>query len=180
MSRITVTLWTCGRCGKPRGLHHACSGHRSGRDRVRLGLSFTCPSCGKATANPLTHTCSVPSDFKRRKAAEKRRRQAEERKRRRKAAAARKRARARERKRQAAERRKAAAAEAAAARRRRARSQTHDRDRHEYADCADPYCGRTLCRVYREGGEAVRPEAESDGYAKGYSDGMNACPLRHQ
>lgn len=180
MARLALTLWTCGKCGKPRGLHHACAGRRKGRDRVRLGVAFTCPSCGKPTANPLTHTCSAPSDFRKRKAAQKRAEQAAERKRKRRAAAARKRARAKERKRKARERRKQLAAEAAARRKAAARSSSHDRQRHEYADCTDPHCDRYQCRVYREGIEAGRPEAEADGYAKGYADGMNDCPLPHQ
>lgn len=175
MSRITVTWWTCGKCGKPRGLHHACAGRRGGRDRVRLGLAFTCPSCGRQVPNPLAHTCSVPSDFRRRKAAEKRRLQAGQRKRKRRAAAARKRARAKERKRQAADRRKQAAAGAAARRSAAGRSRSHDKTRHDHATCADPYCDKYACRIYREGREAGRPEGYAEGYAEGLAEGMSAA-----
>jgi flagellar biosynthesis/type III secretory pathway protein FliH len=175
LARIAVTLWTCGKCGKSRGLHHLCTGRRKGRDRVRPRLSLTCPACGKATANPLTHTCSPQSDFRKRKAAQKRHQQAEERKRKRKAAAARKRARARERKRKAAELRKKRAAEAAEARRKRERSRSHDQNRHEYASCTDPYCPKYQCRVYREGLEAGRAEGHASGFAEGYAEGMNAA-----
>ncbi len=175
MSRITVTLWTCGRCSKPRGLHHQCTGRRGGRDRVRLGLSFTCPSCGKPAANLLAHTCTVSSDFRKRKAAQKRAGQAAERKRKRKAAAARKRARAKERRRKAAELRRQRATEAAATRRRRERSQSHDRNRHEYADCTDEHCPKFQCRVYRDGLAAGRAQGQAEGYAEGYAEGMSAA-----
>lgn len=179
MARLALTLWTCGKCGKPRGLHHACAGRRKGRDRVRLGLSLTCPSCGKPTANPLTHTCSAPSDFRKRKAAQKRAEQAAERKRRRKSAAARKRARARERKRAAAEKRKKQAAEATATRRKRERSQSHDRARHEHAACTDEFCPKFQCRIYREGLEAGRAQGQAEGFAAGYADGVNAAYQSH-
>ena len=174
--RARLTLWACGRCGKPRGLHHACAGGRRGRDRIGPRLSFTCPSCGKPTANLLAHTCSPRSDFRQRRAADARQRKAGERKRKRRAAAARKRTRIRERKREAAERRKRLRAEAAAARARSARSRSHDRDRHEYADCTDEHCGMRLCAVYREGTEAGRAEGHGAGYADGYAAGMTgAC-----
>jgi flagellar biosynthesis/type III secretory pathway protein FliH len=175
LARIAVTLWRCGKCGKSRGLHHLCTGRRKGRDRVRPVLSFTCPNCRKPTANPLTHTCSPRSDFRKRKAAQKRAERAAERKRKRKAAAARKRARARERKRKAAEHRKQLRAQAAEARRKRERSQSHDRNRHEYAACTDPYCPKFQCRVYREGLEAGRAEGHAAGFAEGYAEGMNAA-----
>ena len=175
MSRLTITLWRCGRCGKPRGLHHLCTGSRKRRDRVRLSLSFTCPSCGKPTANLLTHTCSVRSDFRKRKAAQKRAELAAERKRKRRAAAARRRARQKERKRTATERRRQLRAEAAAARRKRERSQSHDRNRHEYAACTDEFCPNRQCRVYREGIEAGRAQGQAEGFAEGYAEGMNAA-----
>lgn len=179
MARIAVTLWTCGKCGEPRGLHHACAGRRGGRDRVRLGLALTCPSCGKTAPNLLAHTCSAPSDFRKRKAAEKRRLQAEARRRKRRAAAARKRAAARERRRKAADQRKRKAAEAAAARKAADRARSHDRQRHDHAACTDPYCDKFTCRVYREGVEAGRAEGEAEGFAKGYAAGLGDCPLPH-
>lgn len=175
MARIALTLWKCGKCGKPRGLHHLCTGRRKGRDRVRLGLSVACPSCGKSARNPLTHTCSASSDFQKRKAAQKRAQQAAERKRRRKSAAARKRARAKEHRRVAAEKRRKQAAEAAAARRKRERSQSHDRARHEYAACTDEFCPKYQCRVYRDGLEAGRAQGMAEGFAEGYAEGANAA-----
>jgi hypothetical protein len=175
LARIALTLWKCGKCGKPRGLHHACAGRRGGRDQVRPALSFRCPSCGKPVPNPLRHTCSAPSDFRKRRAAEKRHRLAEERKRKRKAAAARKRARAKERSRKAAELRKQRAAEAAAARRKRERSQSHDRNRHEYAACTDETCPKYQCRAYREGTTAGRAQGQAEGYAEGYAEGINTA-----
>lgn len=173
MARITLTLWRCGRCGKPRSLHHACAGRRRGRDRLKAGVSFSCPSCGKQVPNLLAHTCSTRSDWAKRRAAAKRAERAAERKRKRKAAAARKRARARERRRKAAELRKERLAEAAAKRKARDRGQSHDRTRHDYETCPDPYCTRYGCRVYREGREAGLAEGEADGYARGYADGLD-------
>lgn len=175
MSRLAVTLWTCGKCGKPRGLHHGCTGSRGGRDRIRVGVAFRCPSCGKSVPNLLTHACTAPSDFRKRKAAEKRRLQTEERRRKRRAATARKRARARERKRKAAEERRRLAREAAARRRSADRDRTHDRTRHEHVTCTDACCDKYACRVYREGREAGHPEGYAEGYAEGLAAGFSAA-----
>jgi hypothetical protein len=171
--RARLTLWSCGRCGKPRGLHHACTGRRKGRDRIGPRLSFTCPSCGKSVPNLLTHTCAARSDFARRKAAQARAVKAAARKQKRRAAVARKRARLKERKKEAAARRKKLRAEAAAARAKQARSQSHDRNRHEYADCPDEHCGQRLCRIYREGIETGTAAGHGAGFADGYAEGMS-------
>jgi hypothetical protein len=152
-------------------------GRRKGRDRIKLGVSFTCPACGKPAPNPLTHTCSTRSDFKKRKAAQKRAEQGAERKRKRQAAAARKRARAKERRRKATERRKQLAAEAAARRKAAAQGQSHDKERHDYETCTDPHCSRYGCRVYREGRESGCAEGHADGYAQGFADGLSADPV---
>lgn len=173
--RVRLTLWACGRCGKPRGLHHFCRGGRKGRDRIKPRVRFICPSCHEDVPNLLTHTCSQRSDFRRRKAAQKRGDLAEARKRKRRATAARRRARIKERKRQAAERRKQQRAQAAEARRKRARAQTHDRERHDHTACTDEYCGKYACRIYRDGIERGRPEGHAEGYAEGYADGMTAA-----
>jgi hypothetical protein len=174
--RVRLTLWACGRCGKPRGLHHVCAGGRKRRDQIRPRLSLPCPSCGKTTASLLTHTCTSGSDFTRRRAAHARAEKAEARRRKRRAAAARKRARLRERKKQAADRRKRLRAEAAAARARAGRSRSHDKNRHEYADCRDEDCGRSACRIYREGIATGEAQGEARGYADGYAEGMSeAC-----
>ena len=61
------------------------------------------------------------------------------------------------------------------ARRKRERSQSHDRNRHEYAACTDPYCPKFQCRVYREGLEAGRAQGHAAGFAEGYAEGMNAA-----
>ncbi len=171
--KARLTLWTCGGCGKPRGIHHVCTRKRKGRDRIGPRLSFTCPSCGKSVPNLLAHTCSVRSDFARRKAAQARAVKTEARRQKRRAAVARKRARLKERKKEAAELRKRLRAEAAAARARGARSQSHDRNRHEYAACSDEHCGMRLCRVYREGIETGRAEGHGAGFADGYAEGMS-------
>jgi hypothetical protein len=170
--KARLTLWTCGGCGKPRGIHHVCTRKRKGRDRIGPRVSFTCPSCGKPTPNLFTHTCTASSDFTRRKAAQARAVKADARKQKRRATAARKRARLKERKKEAADRRKKLRAETAAARARTARSQSHDRNRHEYAACNDEHCGQRLCRIYREGIETGRAEGHAAGYSDGYAEGM--------
>ncbi len=125
-----------------------------------------CGTCGKRYANPLTHTCTVRTDFRQRQAAQARQQKAA----RRRAAAADKRQRAAERRRQraaaakarrkaAADRRKAATAE----RRKAARTRTpgpRPRQAHDYRTCRDEDCERHVCTVFREG--------------------IEACPLPHQ
>ena len=60
----------CGRCGKPRGLTHTCFGKSKRKPSIKPKLSWgKCPDCGKAYgANPLAHTCTKKSDFRKRKA----------------------------------------------------------------------------------------------------------------
>lgn len=63
-----ATLFRCGRCGKPRGLVHECTGPaRRKAWKLKPAGTFTCPSCGKAVTNPITHVCRPKSDFRRRK-----------------------------------------------------------------------------------------------------------------
>jgi hypothetical protein len=176
LARWSITVWSCGRCGKPRGLHHLCTGGKKGRDRIglRVALKFTCPSCGAQTASLLTHTCVKRTDFRKLRAAQQRRERAEDRKRKRRAAAARKRARLRERKRQAAERRRQQRQETAKARKAAARNRTHDKQRHEHRECADPYCAKYQCRIYREGQEDGQAAGYAEGYAEGYAAGTAA------
>jgi hypothetical protein len=67
---MKISVVTCGRCGKPRGLFHTCVtriGRRPGRTRIRVRAE--CPMCGKPIGNPLQHTCTTRTDFKRRQAA---------------------------------------------------------------------------------------------------------------
>lgn len=172
--RITVALWTCGQCRKPRGLHHVCTGGRKGRDRIRLTVSVKCPRCGKPALNPLTHTCATRSDFQKRKAAQERQRKAAVRKRKRQGQAARRRARAKERRRQASERRREHAAEVARRRKAAGRTRSHNQSRHEYETCGDPYCTQYGCRVYREGRDRGHGEGQSEGFAEGFSAGLSA------
>lgn len=56
----------------------------------------------------------------------------------------------------------------------RERKAQRDANRHEYADCRDPFCKRFPCKVYREGYEAGKQDGYSDGYDEGYSDGFAA------
>jgi hypothetical protein len=131
---------------------------RPARKRIERASSVTCSTCGKRYTNPLTHTCAVRTDFKKRKAAAGRRAAAELRRQRRREAAARKRAAAKARRKAAADRRKAAAA----ARRQAAkRSQAPRRlPAHDYHTCGDQDCRRHACVAYR--------------------DGIEDCPLPHQ
>lgn len=168
-----VSLLSCGRCGKPRGLRHACTGRRKA-SAWKPGLTFTCGTCGKSHGNPLTHRCEVPSDFRKRKAAEARKRKAGERARKRKAAAARRRARAKARKAEAAERRRQAAREKRAQGKAQ-KPRSNDQDRHDYQSCPDLDCGRYPCRVYREGKGAGQAEGHSEGYVEGYAEGVQSA-----
>lgn len=121
-----------------------------------------CPTCGKRYSNPLTHTCTVKTDFRKRKAAETRRQATEARRRK----AAEKRAAARVRKKAAADRRRAATA----ARRAKSRRKPAPRQRpqqHDYRTCRDDECRRHACVAFKEGYEA------------GFPDGQAACPLPH-
>lgn len=174
MPGLSVTLWTCGGCGKPRGWHHVCARRKTRRDRIapRLTLIRKCPKCGKQAPNPLAHTCAAQSDWKKRLAAQKRAERTAVRQRRRRATAARKRARAKERKRAAAEKRKRLRAEAAAAARSRQRARSHNGQRHDHATCSDPYCDKFQCRTYREGIERGRIEGQSEGFSDGFAEGL--------
>ena len=164
---------------------------RTVRQQARR-VAITCGTCGKRYTNPLTHTCTVRTDYKRRVAADKRRQAADAK--RRKAAERRERARAR--RREAAARRRAAAAEArrkAAAKRKAAArpkpaSRRPARPQHDYRTCRDEYCDKFPCRVFAEGRREGYAEGHrdgfdkgfTDGYAEGFGDGMAACPLPHQ
>jgi hypothetical protein len=120
---------------------------RTVRRKVRPAVrrvSVTC-SCGKRYTDPLTHTCTVRTDFAKRRAAAERKvksaRKAEKRRERRQKAA--------ERKREAAARRKAAAKERKATAKTRA-----PRPRppaHDYQTCTDPQCEKYGCVAYRQG-----------------------------
>jgi hypothetical protein len=126
--------------------------------RARQAASRKCGTCGKRYTNPLTHTCTVRTDFKKRQRAAERQKEAAARR----AKAAEKRARQRERakarRRAAADRRKAAAAD----RRQKARSRPAPKQRapkHDYRTCQDPDCRSTACLAFQEG--------------------IEACPLEH-
>jgi len=203
--RISGSLVTCGRCGKPRGIRHVCvtkatSRRRVTRTRFKPSVSLgKCSKCGRPLGNPLTHTCRVRTDWKQRaSAAERSRKAAAARQKqdawktawlaRQKAAAARRRAaeRARRRAWQDKQREKARSQRAAASK--RAASRTHDRDRHEPQACGDDNCPRYGCRIWREayyegrrrGHDEGHAEGYSNGYEKGFPDGIAACPLPHQ
>jgi histone H1/5 len=143
---------------------------------ARHATSHECPACHKRYTNPLTHVCTVKTDYKKRVAAEKRRQATEARRK----AAAEKRRRARERKaatrarqREAARVRRKAAADrrkAAAAARRKGPARTRSRPaqpKHDFRTCRDGECERYACVAYKEG------------YEDGYPDGMLACPREH-
>jgi hypothetical protein len=105
---------------------------------VKHAATVKCGTCGKRYRNPLTHTCTVKSDFAKRKRAAERQRKRDQAKARRAAAAG---------------RRKAAAAD----RRAKARGRTAPRPRapqHDYRTCRDEDCRRTACLAFQEGIEA--------------------------
>jgi phage protein D len=202
---VRVTLLRCGKCGTSVNpfTSHACSGGRKGRTRIRPAVSGTCPRCGKTRGNPLTHTCTVTTDFKRRKAAAGRKaataaRRARESERKR-AAAERKRARdaqrrraAAERAHQAAARRKAATAarrksadarrKAAAAAKRKPAARPA-RTQHDYRACTDGSCRRYACLAWKEalaegyetGYDTGYPKGRDSGWAEGYAAGLAAA-----
>ena len=114
--------------------------------RAASKATVKCRTCGKRYSNPLTHTCTVRTDYKRRHAAEQRRQKREAAKARRKAAAG---------------RRKAAAAD----RRQKARGGAGPRPsqpKHDYRLCRDEECTRHACVAFREGIEAC-PLPHGDG-----------------
>jgi hypothetical protein len=61
----------CNRCGKRReGIRHLCVSSSNRKATLKLKPSFgKCETCKKTVTNPLTHVCTVRTDFKRRKAA---------------------------------------------------------------------------------------------------------------
>jgi hypothetical protein len=130
---------------------------RNVRRKVHQGArraAVTCGTCGKRYTNPLTHTCTVRTDFAKRKRAAERKakaaRLAEKRRERRKAATVR--------------RREARARRAAAAKARKAAAKTRPKrprpPAHDYQTCTDPECEKYGCLAYRQG--------------------VEDCPLPHQ
>jgi hypothetical protein len=123
--------------------------------RLAARASVKCTVCGKRYANPLTHTCTVTTDFrKRRRAAQRKARakaRAEKRRQRRQDAAQRRRE-------AAARRRKAAAGTRTAAVKRKPRAPAHDP-----RTCSDPDCTRYGCRTWKDG----------------YETGIENCPRDH-
>jgi hypothetical protein len=113
--------------------------------RTARRASVTCTTCKKRYSNPLTHTCTVKTDFKQRKA-----------KAARSAKAARAAEKKRERRKAATERRKEAKRKrTAAAKARKAAAKTGPpRPRppaHDYQTCTDPECEKYGCLAYRQG-----------------------------
>jgi hypothetical protein len=130
---MKISLVTCGRCGKPRGLVHTCVarfGRRRGRTRIRVRA--TCGRCGKRIGNPLRHACTTRTDFRKRRAAAARAAATAKRRAKRKAAAAVRRERARA---------------------RRKAPRAAPKPRHDYQACAEPDCQRQACAAWREGVE---------------------------
>lgn len=151
--KLSVSLLRCGKCGKPRGLrHHVCAGGRRGRDRLRVKAAFECGRCRKKISNPFTHTCSIRSDFAKRKRKADRQAKAKVRRDKRKQRADDARA-----KRKTADRQRKAAT---AARRRKPRASPHNP-----RTCRDEDCQRYPCRLYEEGyadGVASMSGSEAD------------------
>jgi hypothetical protein len=128
----------------------------------RVRASVKCGICHKRMANPLTHVCTIKSDFRKR-AADHARRQKQEKAaaRRRERDAARRERRAEVRRQVAARKRERAKAARAAKARPAARPA---RPAHPApAACRDRDCQRQACAGYR------------DGYSDGFSDGASAA-----
>ena len=144
---------------------------RAARKQVRK-VSVKCGTCGKRYTNPLTHVCTVRTDFRRRKAAAERAAKRDAARKRRKAAADRRKA-------AAAERRKAPRARQAPAGKRKPPSQ-----QHEYQTCRDGDCRRLACAAFTEGfmlgDEEGYRRGEDHGYRRGWPDGQAACPRAHK
>ncbi len=138
--KLRLSLLDCGKCGKPRGRYHVCSGSRKGRDKLRLKAGFTCGTCKRTVSNPFTHTCGVRSDWAKRKRSAERQE---------KAKATRDRRRAR--KADAAKRRKAAAAGRRAKAAAEAKARKPRPAPHNPRTCADPGCTKYGCLKYQEG-----------------------------
>jgi hypothetical protein len=160
VSRPSLTLLRCGKCRSRYSFRHVCVTAKAGKRRVRFApsVSVKCGRCGQRYANPLTHTCTIRTDYRKRLAAAKR-----------KAAAARKAERRRERRARQAARRKAAARAREAARRARAEARAAAPKqprppRHEPRSCRDPECTRYGCLHYRDG----------------FADGQDACQRPHE
>jgi hypothetical protein len=183
-----VSLLRCGKCGKPFnpfGSAHVCNGARKGRTKLSLAVSLgDCPTCGRPRGNPLTHTCTVKTDFKARhraadrqaaaerrkaKAAAKRRAEAE----RRKAATARRRAKEAARRKAAADRRKAAADAKRKAPARPARPP------HDYRSCTDHDCRRYACLAWKEAFQEGRTTGLDDGWDIGYDAAVSGRSRDH-
>jgi hypothetical protein len=183
-----VSLLRCGKCGKPfnpLGAAHVCNGGRKGRTRLSPAVSLgNCPKCGRPRGNPLTHTCTVRTDFKARqraaerqaaadkrkaKAAAKRRAEAE----RRKAATARRRAREAARRKAARDRRKAAADAKRKAPARPAKPP------HDYRTCTDDTCRRYACLAWKEAWQEGRTTGLDDGWDIGYDAALSGRSRDH-
>lgn len=180
--KITVALLRCGKCGKPVNpfTSHACSGRRGGRTRLAPSMSLggKCPECGKRRGNPLTHTCTVTTDFKARKRAAERKAATAARKaradakrkadaERRKAATKRRRAREAARRKAIADQRKAATAA------RRPAPARPARPAHDYRTCTDPECRRYACLAWKEAFQEGRTTGLDDGWDIGYDAALS-------
>lgn len=128
---------------------------RKARSAVRR-ISVTCKTCGKRYTNPLTHTCTVKTDFKKRRRQAQRKARAKDR--------AEKRRKARQ---DAAQRRKEARqrrAKAARAKRKTAARKKRRAPAHDPRTCDEPDCTRYGCRTWKDG----------------YETGIENCPRNHE
>lgn len=136
---------------------------RPARRRIEFATSVKCRTCGRRYTNPLTHTCTVRTDFKRRKAAAERAARRERERQRKRAAAAQKRERAKARRKAAADRRKAAAADRRRkAREKRSAPRSAARPQHDFRTCQDDECRRYACVGYKAGYADAEADAERE------------------
>jgi len=127
---------------------------RKVRRRVRRTVrrvAVSCPTCKKRYTNPLTHTCIVKTDFKKRRRQAIAKDRAEKKRRRRQDAA--------QRRREAKQRR----AKAARAKRKTAVKKKRRAPAHDPRTCDEPDCTRYGCRTWKDG----------------FETGVENCPRDH-
>ncbi|MGH3205692.1 MAG: hypothetical protein ACRDP5_27110 [Streptosporangiaceae bacterium] len=142
---------TCGRCGKPRRLRHACVSPSRRKATIKAGWSFgQCPKCRKTITNPLAHDCRPKTGYKRRRRAA-----------------------------QTQEAKDKRAQAASTARVKRSRQRGPAKPKHDYTTCRDDDCHRTACVAFRTGYHLGHIDGHDQGFDLGFAAGQAACPREH-
>jgi hypothetical protein len=147
---------TCGRCGKPRGLRHVCIARNNRKATVKAGWSFgQCPKCRKTVSNPLNHTCTPRSDYKRRRSAADKQARTERRNQ-----------------------------QQSLGKVKRSRQRGPAKPKHDYQTCTDNDCQRPVCVAFKTGYKAGHQAGmEQDleiGFDRGFQAGRASCPRPHK